>query len=248
MKPKFDFTYSLTAALLISACPVWSADVDPQATWKKKPAADWTEKDARQVLENSPWAKRVATELTRLQSEAERRDSGQMGRPHGVGYDNIEDPNKRAKSALGPVFLPARSKDGLGAIGTVVLLRWETALPVRVAELKTNTMEPPTLAEDGYVLAVYGVPGKFFNARPETLGEPLRKVAVLKREGKKDIRPIRVEVFQRDTDMVIAYTFSNKDEITKNDKFVQFDAQIGRFIIVQDFDLEAMKFDGKLEM
>jgi hypothetical protein len=49
----------------------------------------------------------------------------------------------------------------------------------------------------------------------------VKKLAVLKREGKKDIRPVRVEVFQREKDLVVACVFSRTEEITKNDKFLQ---------------------------
>jgi hypothetical protein len=65
-------------------------------------------------------------------------------------------------------------------------LRWESALPVRLAELKSHEVEPPTLEGDGYQIAVYGVPGGGFQGRsPKQLGRPLKNLAALKREGKK---------------------------------------------------------------
>jgi len=32
--------------------------IDPPAQWDKKPYAEWTEKDAQKVLNDSPWGKR----------------------------------------------------------------------------------------------------------------------------------------------------------------------------------------------
>ena len=75
-------------------------------------------------------------------------------------------------------------------------LRWESALPVRIAELKSHVVEPPTLEGDGYRIAVYGIPGAGFKGDPKELGKPLKNLAALKREGKKDVRPVSVEVFQ----------------------------------------------------
>jgi hypothetical protein len=245
MRRRADRFYSLIAAVLIVSNPSWSADPNPVPAWRNRPASEWTEQDAKQILTNSPWSKRAATTLLRLQSEAERRDGGNMGRPHGLGYDGIEGSSKPKGEG---VILPRRSQDGLGAIGTVFQLRWETATPVQVAELKAHLVEPPTLEGDGFVLAVYGVPGRDFTGTPESLGDPLKKLAVLRREGKKDIRPVRVEVFQRDHDLVVAYMFPRSEEITKNDKFILFEAQIGRFVVKQTFDLDEMHFQGKLEM
>ncbi len=226
----------------------FGADSDPRTAWRTKPSKDWSQQDANQVLTNSPWSKRVVTVLTRLQSEFERRESGNMGRPHGIGYDDIDKTKPASNNGKGAVFLPPRSKDGMGAMGTVVQVRWETALPVRVAEFITRSVEPPLPDAEGYVVAVYGIPGPALNGDPERLGEPLRKLAVLKREGKKDVRPIRAEVFQTHEGILVAYVFPKSLEVTRQDKFIQFEAQIGRFIIAQPFDVEEMRYDGKLEM
>jgi hypothetical protein len=76
----------------------------------------------------------------------------------------------------------------------------------------------------------------------------LKKQAALRREGKKDVRPTSVEVFEREDGLVIVYLFPLSAEISKNDQRVEFDAHIGRIGIVQSFDVEEMRFQGKLEM
>jgi hypothetical protein len=86
-------------------------------------------------------------------------------------------------------------------------LRGENALPVRLAELKSREVEPPTLPGDGDCIAVYGVPGGGFKGTPEQLGQPLKNFAALKRDGKSDVRPVRVEVFPRENDAVVVYLY-----------------------------------------
>ncbi len=101
---------------------------------------------------------------------------------------------------------------------------------------------------DGYRIAVYGVPGAGFKGDPMQLGEPLRNLAALKREGKKDVRPVRVEVFQREEGLVVVYLFPLSAEITKKDQQIQFEARIGRIVFAQNFELSEMEYMGKLEL
>ena len=117
-----------------------------------------------------------------------------------------------------------------------------------MAEAKARVIEPPTLPGDGYSLAVYGVPGANFKGDPKSLGDPLKKQAALMREGKKDVKPLSVEVFQREDGFVVVYLFSLSAEITDKDAHLDFSAQIGRIVIAHSFDLRAMRFQGKLEI
>ncbi len=127
-------------------------------------------------------------------------------------------------------------------------LRWESALPVRIAELKSHDLGLPTSEGDGYRLAVYGIPNANVKGGPSELGEPLKKTAVLKRDGKKDVKPVSVEVFPSAGGFVVVYLFPASAEITKKDLRVEFEAQIGRIVLTQGFDLTAMEFMGKLEL
>ncbi len=220
--------------------------------WKTKPTNQWTEQDAKQVLTSSPWVKEITAGVARRQSEDERREGGNMGQPTGVGYDGVDPKGSGPKLPSNPaeIFIgggetqSARSK----ARAMMVQLRWESALPVRIAELKAHELEPPTLEGEGYRLAVYGVPGTYFKGDPKHLGDPLKKMAFLKREGKKDVRPVSTEVFQRSDGVVVVYLFPFSAEISKKDGLLTFDAQIGRIIIKHSFNLAEMEFQGKLEL
>jgi len=232
--------------LIVGAACLMAAD----PVWKSKPAAQWTEEDAKQVLARSPWTKETKAVITRRLTEDQLREGGQMGQPTGVGYDGV-DPKGSGPTVSPNVFTGPggddRSPRSLPQPITLKL-RWESALPIRLAELKSHEVEPPTLEGDGYRIAVYGVPGANFKGDPKQLGEPLKNLAAFKREGKKDVKPVSVEVFQRESGVVVVYLFPLSAEITKKDRQIQFAAQIGRIVVAQTFDLSEMEFMGKLEL
>jgi len=221
--------------LLVAAGPSWQA----------KPIAQWTKEDVRQILDDSPWAKITTAAIARPDSVGERRTTGKVGVDHGVGFDGI-DKKLRQAGAPGSADGPNGSVRTTGQVMTL-RVRWETALPIRMAELKSDGIEPE-LPSEGYSVAVYGVPGPFFKGDPKALGEPLKRDAVLRREGKKDVKPSSVEVFRREEGLVIIYVFPTSAEITKKDGHIDFSAQIGRIVVNQPFNLEEMEFQGKMEL
>src|SRR5579863_5593263 len=206
--------------LVVAVAHLMAAD----PAWKSKPAAQWTEEDAKQVLAASPWAKKIRAVVTRRLTEDQLREAGQMGQPRGVGNEGV-DPKGSGPTVSPNIFsgLGGDDRSSRSLAQPIKLnVRWENALPVRLAELKANETEPPTLEGDGYRIAVYGVPGAGFRGDPETLGRPLKGFATLRRDGKKDVKPVRVEVFQRENDLVVVYLFSSAAEITAKDQRVQF--------------------------
>jgi hypothetical protein len=231
--------FPVSVALLLAA----------DAPWKTKAVPDWTVQDARQILTDSPWAKWVNAGLARRQSEDELRAGGNMGQPKGVGYDGVgaqkTGPNLEDLT-LKTIFTKGYTPPPAEAIK--VLVRWETALPIRVAELKAGEIDPPTLEGDGYKVAVYGIPGGAYKDDPTKLGDPLKALAMLRRDGKPDVKPLRVEVFQRANGLAIVYLFPLSAEISKKDAFVEFDAQIGRVVIRQLFSIPDMQLRGELEL
>ena len=226
-----------SAILLIAADPVW----------KDKPIASWTEEDARQILEYSPWAKTVTPGIARRQTEDERREGGNMGQPTGVGFDGVQDKKIPLRDEIGNPFVAG--KPVVATHPTIrLLVRWESALPVRAAEFKAREDPPPTLSDNAYSIAVYGVPASFAKGDPISLGKPLKESAALKREGKKDVLPSSVEVFQLEKSVVVVYQFPLSAEIGKKDDVVEFSALIGRLQVSQHFLVAEMQFQGKLEL
>ena len=158
-------------------------------SWKIKAAPQWIEVDARQILSNSPWAGAITAGLARRQSEVELRDGGQMGQPRGIGYEGVDAKGAGPKmpTKVTDLFVPAPN-GGRSIRSTVqginVSFRWESAIPVRLAEWKSQESDPPTTRADGYGIAVYGIPGGSFKGDHKKLGDPLKEGALLRHEGK----------------------------------------------------------------
>ncbi len=218
----------------------------PVEAWRNKLIANWSQADARQVLERSPWAKTTVAGIARRQTEDERRAGGNMGQPTGVGFDGIDD--RRVRPVLPQnVFLPAPTSPSKAQL-IRLLVRWESALPVRAAELKNGEAQPPTLSDNGYSIAVYGVPFTDAKGDPLSLARDFKESAFLRREGKKDVKPLLVEAFELEHSAVVVYLFPYAAEISKKDSTVEFVALIGRLQVSQTFNVEAMQFQGKLEL
>ncbi len=169
--------------LLVAAACVMAAD----PAWKSKPAPQWTEEDAKEVLAASPWSKQIRATVTRRLTEDQLREAGQMGQPRGIGNEGV-DPKGSGPKVSPDVFSGPGGDDRSPRSrpqSITLKLRWESALPVRIAELKSHEIDLPTLEGDGYRIAVYGIPGGDFKGDPKQLGEPLKNLASLKREGKK---------------------------------------------------------------
>jgi hypothetical protein len=215
--------------------------------WIGKPVSGWTDEDLREILTDSPWAKVIKANVSRLETEDERREGGKMGQDHGVGFDGVD---KTTRPKLPTSIVRGPKDGGVRAPNPPVqlTLRWESALPIRVAEAKAGVIEPPTLPGDGYVLAVYGIPAADLKGDPKSLGDPLKKLAVLKRDLRTDVRPSRVEVFRRQDGFVVVYLFPLSAEIIDKDAHLDFSAQIGRITIAHTFHPPEMRFQGKLEL
>src|SRR5579871_5255968 len=142
------------AALLMGADP----------GWKSKPAAQWTEEDAKQILTKSPWSTPVRATITRRLTEEQLREGGQMGQPRGIGNEGVDPKGSGPKVSPNIFGGPGGDDRSARSLNQPITLRlrWETALPVRLAELKAHEAEPPTLEGDGHRVAVYGIPGGDF--------------------------------------------------------------------------------------
>src|ERR1035437_8147210 len=92
--------------LIVAASRLMAAD----PVWKSKPAAEWTEEDAKQILAASPWAKENRAVITRRLTEDQLREGGQMGQPRGVGNEG-GDPKGSGPKVSPNVFSGAGGDD-----------------------------------------------------------------------------------------------------------------------------------------
>lgn len=222
--------------LVFSAVILVAAD----DSWKNKSIPQWDDQDAKRVLTDSPWSKSVKLEQVRNLSKFERRDGGdwEAGIGPTVGFDGFDflDPYREALA-----IARAHQHPDLGS----VMVRWESALPIRSAETKIGEAGDPMWVGDYYVIAVRKVPTPV----RWNLANELKGVAYLRRDKKKDLRPSRVVIQRHDEGLAtVVYLFPRSIEITKNDHDVRFIAQIGRLFVSSFFFPEEMEFQGAPEL
>jgi hypothetical protein len=126
-----------------------------------------------------------------------------------------------------------------------VVVRWESALPVRAAEQKVSETGVHAVDSEHYAIVVYDI----LTPKRYNLARELRGVAFLKRDANKDLKPSRVEILrQNDGTATLVYLFPRSKEITKKDGRLLFMAQIGRLFVSQLFYTDQMLLQGQLEL
>jgi hypothetical protein len=233
-------------ALSIALAAVFVLGAADDLAWKTKPVPEWTADDAQQVLTDSPWAKTVHPTLTQSSNGQPRR--GGRGGGIGIGFPGGGMGRRYPGGGGGGYPGGNRPPDDNSVERQPLKLRWESALPIREAELKARETAAPEVDQDHYAIAIYGVPSRMVNGDPKTVGDQLKKNAALKRDGKKDLKPSGVDVLQREDGSVIVYLFPRSAEISKQDKRVELDARIGRLEVKQPFWVEEMVYQGKMEL
>jgi hypothetical protein len=173
-------------------------------------------------------------------NEAARRQSGRMGGGQGV---NLEAFKPSTLTGIGAkADAPRRRRHGIGPLE----VRWESALPVRTAEQTAHEDDPPAWEGEMYAIAVYDVPGLDIDTKG--LSAELQRAAFL-RLGKKDLRPVRVDVLPQEGDLTtVVFLFPRTVAITLEDKRIEFTTVFGRLSVTQYFYPKEMQFQGKLEL
>ena len=221
----------LFAALLTASGPSWTSKAPRQ----------WDEADAKQLLSESPWVRKAAPVELLRRNESEMRTSGLMGTGQSAGLDALSASALTGIGARQPAHRGARPR------GLQVEVRWESALPVRAAELKAGEEDLPEWEGSVYAIAVYDVPG--LNVNQKALPKGLGKEAYLKRDGKRDLKPVGVTLLPQEGGLTtIVYLFPRSEEITLEDKRVEFAAVFGTLSLAQYFYPPQMQFLGKLEI
>jgi len=205
-------------------------------SWKKKYAA-WTRDDAQAIWAKSPWALKTKVDFKIQGKDVEGPRSGGVVGP-------MEGPPGGNGNVGPPGGAPARSGGGIKQTGPGempefhTLVRWESALPMRLAQGKEASAKP-----DQYVISVSGFPILRHDI-PASL-PAFKGTTRLERYKKEWLRPTRVEA--RDT--VLVFTFDGTpDPITADDRDVFFITSLGAMNVRTKFSLKDMLFDKKLEL
>ncbi|MGP0070836.1 MAG: hypothetical protein ACLPWF_02735 [Bryobacteraceae bacterium] len=125
-----------------------------------------------------------------------------------------------------------------------VLVRWESAFPVRAAEAKIDQNAVPAGMSDYYAIAVHDVRPPF----RWNLANQLKGVAFLKRANQKDLKPARAMVLPATDGLATSVYLFPRSEVTKKDRKLAFVAQIGRLFVSVNFFPEEMRLAGELQL
>ncbi len=242
---------------LVLSVPFLLLATDP---WRDKPVAQWTPDDAKEVLTDSPWARQVVPIVNHSNNSNQRGGrGGGMGRG-GIGIQlpgigGMGGPGMgRGGGGGGPRQRQPQdddSSDRRGGRGysdpPTLTLRWQSALPIQEAQLKTKQDDAPSVDEDHYAIAVVGLPRALYTD-PEMTEKKLKGKGELKRDGKKLATPTDVRVYERDDQLMVIFFFSRTKEISQKDHDIEFNAHFARFEVREHFDPSRMIFDGKLAL
>lgn len=214
-----------------------------EQSWQQKQTSEWNKDDVQQILTDSPWAKPVKPKITNF---VEKR-SGRRGPMFDAGGFGMGLPETGGMGRHRGTAQPTDTGASLSSPPTLTV-RWESALPEQLAELKARNTSAPAVDENHYVIAVYGIPNGTINTNYSGLENELKGQVAIKKKDKKEIKSSGVEIIPRDDSTVVVYSFSRSNEITPQDKEVEFDAQIGRLQVSQSFTLDDMVYQGKLSL
>jgi hypothetical protein len=148
-----------------------------------------------------------------------------------------------------PLLLPSKPAPVKKEAPTRLWVRWESALPVRAAELRAGDTVAPDLEGEDYAICVYNVPLTMTTFDMKTLPENLKRVASIKLDEGKEIKPSRVMVRANGSNVAtLVYLFPRRTNITTAVTKVEFSAQVGRLVLEQQFFPAEMQFQNKLAL
>jgi len=216
--------------------------------WRKKPADQWTEDDARQVLTDSPWAKSAKVQYiggTGGGGGGSSRIPGGSPIPGGSRY-----PGGSPVPSGSPI--PGGGSGGTRVLSPVTV-RWQSASAIRLAFAKVGVQNPPGLerAEDSYVIAAYGLremgPDGIDPDDASTLAR-IRDSARLLVGNKRSVIPDRVRVSQGDQGLTLVFIFAKEKLGPLTDEKLKLLARVGPAQVTAEFKTKDMKLDGNLDL
>jgi hypothetical protein len=264
--------FKITLVAIGTAVAMCAADA-----WKNTDFTKWSPEDSKKVLTKSPWAKEVSVSMgqgTMPTGNGSRRggggggmagtDAGGMGGMGGGGGGRGMGGGGGGGGEMG---------GGYSAPSLNLIIRWESAIPVKEAAMKLNygdhlpakgekgyTLDAP---QNNYILSVTGL--RLGGARGRTregaddqpaegtprsqadrIKDQLMTSTQLVRKGKDPIAPADVMVNANTN--VVYIIFPKADVISDDDKDVEFRLTMGRIQVKEKFSLKDMHFSGKLEL
>ena len=208
----------MSGVVLLAGAVLAAADF-----WEETEFTAWSDKDVEQMMNDSPWAKRLTVRFPRTPRES-------RGGRFGGFRPGTSTPQTRlviqwqSAQPIRQAMVRGRIEQG----GTVD----------PEAQVFLDQSSP------GYVVVVTGLPGQFGRLTPEALMAEAR----LERKGKSPIVPAQAQPQRAERGVTIVYIFPKDDAIVLEDKEVEFITAVGDVTIKKKFTLEDMVFNDQLEL
>jgi hypothetical protein len=253
--------------------------------WKDKAPTDWSDKEVSRMMTSSPWAKQVSVQMGGAAGGGMRGGGGGRGRGGGGGMGGMGGGGMGAGggmgggggAGMGGRGIGGGGEEGIGGGGggmgggggapvevPKMTVRWESAIPVREAAVKTEAAakDVDQWSKEFYVITVGGgrismggAGGRRGGERPQPdparmqqMQDRFKEATTLKRKGKDPIQPARVERLQTPEGSIMAFLFPRSEAIDLDDKEVTFETAIGPMEVKSKFNLKDMVYKGKLSL
>jgi hypothetical protein len=221
--------------------------------WNDKDPSSWSEKEDARLLSNSPWAKETSVALGAARLNGGYSDAGSagVGRSPAGGMGG----GAGSRGSTGGQSAPG---DGemRGQPPVRVLVRWESATPVRQAARKPV----PPLASQYYIITVSGLPASGHDPDQDhdisggldtrkQMEYQLKEGTELLRKGKDPIYPERLQLVDKEAQRTAVFLFSRTPQpLALEDKEVLFVSGVGSLQFKVRFPLKEMMYHGKLDL
>lgn len=232
--------------------------------WQAKKFTDWSDRDVKKMLADSPWAKPVNVAADMVlpagsTSSRRSRDGGrgsitEIGNPNDTPPDPMGD---RPQTGVGRSAQNANPDRGTAPIMTYTV-RWESALPVKQARVRAQYGSEATSAaeakqilemqEPTYVISVSGLRATALPGEADAVKKQMLADTELLVKGKDPIHPVDFMIRRGQNAAVAVFAFPRSPAISLEDKEVEFSAKFGSIPVKQKFQLKNMMFAGKLEL
>ncbi len=233
----------LLAALVLSATLLQAGDF-----WAKTKFPDWTDKEVRDLLADSPWSRPVLVSMGTMAGggippmPAEQKAQGGCIPCEASGGGRV---------SMGPVRMPELA-------GPVTLrVSWHSALPVKQALARIRFGEEVWSAaaaemlsrdETAYIVGVTGVPRQWIPDDPSKL----KAGAFLRVKGLPPRQPYDVRAAPERESVSLLFLFPKGQDghriIVVEDRQVEVDVKFAASGFSRKFNLKEMVYEGRLEM
>jgi hypothetical protein len=250
---------SLFTLFLVLGLGAWA--LGAAEFWEKKKFSEWTEKEVRKMLNDSPWARPVEI---RVDAMGGARAGGGGGRRRGGGGGGGFDASAGSMGGADEGMGGGMGRGGGGmpmpeAVPTItVYVRWRTALPVKQALVRARFGDEAATSPDAakflsaqethHIIEIAGVPMPMLRIKPDQL----KAGAQLRIKDKPPIQAVDLKAGRDENRINLYLMFPRQQDgtpvIVLEDKEVEVLLKAGPLDIRRKFRLKDMIFEGKLEI